>query len=258
VYSAVFQSPNFGYPKGTGGRGGHEIAAIGLHISGGRWESNYAWIMNPKANASYNAIVRDDGSAALLVAEENAAYSHGRVDRPTWPLIRPGVNPNLYTLSLARTGSNQNSWTPEQLAGTLRVLKAWGKKYAIPLRRPYIFGHFEIDSVGRWYCPGAPFFNRVIAELGADARDPAPAINRTWHRVVAGSFRRADLARVRGEMLQTIGFNPFIARHVDEKNTTWHRVVTGSFLEQENALRQARQIQALGLDTFIAPYRERR
>ncbi len=257
MYSAFFQSPNFGYPKGSFGRGGHEIIGIGLHISGAHWESNYHHIMNPGANASYNAIIRDDGSAVSLVAESNAAYSHGRVDRPTWPLLKSGINPNLYTLSLARTGSNQNTWTPEQLTGTLRVLRAWGQKYNIALRRPYIFGHFEIDGQGRWYCPGAPFFNRVIAALGADARDPAPVLDRTWQRVIAGSFKRLDLARVRNEMLRTIGFNSFITRFVDERNVLWYRVVAGSFLEQENALRQARQIQALGLDTFIIPYAER-
>jgi hypothetical protein len=103
TYDVIYKSPNFGYPKGREGRGGHEIIAIGLHITGAAWESNYRWIMNSAANAGYNAVVRDDGSVVSLVPEENAAYSHGRINRPTWPLLKKGVNPNLYTLSVART-----------------------------------------------------------------------------------------------------------------------------------------------------------
>lgn len=190
-YDEICCSPNYGYPKGSPGRRGQKIEAVGLHVSGAAWESNRSWIMNPKANASYNAIVRDDGSVVSLVPEANAAYAHGRINHPTWPLLRAGVNPNLYTLSLARTGSNQNSWTPAQLEGTLKVLRCWGAHYGIPLEQPYIFGHFEIDSVGRWYCPGQGFYKAVISALVAGEKKRYPG---------AGSlFGRPPAIRQRGD-----------------------------------------------------------
>jgi hypothetical protein len=219
IYDETYSTPNFGYPKGTVGRGSHKPLAICLHISGAAWQSNYQWIMNPAANASYNAIVKDDGSIVSLVPEGNAAYSHGRINKATWPLLRPKVNPNLYTLSLARTGSNQKTWTPEQLRSTLKVLRYWGTKYNIPLRRPYIFGHFEIDSVDRWYCPGRDFFERVIAELANEGeincglnlgQADSEAEAGLWHRVIAGSYRDPLLAEKQAAKLRKQGIEAFV------------------------------------------------
>ncbi len=164
-YDEIYSSPNWGYPRGRPGRNGHKPIGIGVHIGGGFFQSNYNHIMNPGAQASYNAYVKLDGSVVQFVAEENPAWSHGKIDKPSWPLLKSGVNPNLYTLSISREGSNQNTWQPEQMVSTIKVLKYWSEKYGIPLKRPYIFGHFEIDSVGRWYCPGKPFFDALIAEI---------------------------------------------------------------------------------------------
>lgn len=226
IYDETYSSPNFGYPKGSFGRGSYAPLGICLHVTGAHWESNYSWIMNPAANASYNAVIKDDGSVVSLVPEHSAAYSHGRVNKATWPLLKAGVNPNLYTLSLARTGSNQNTWTPEQLESTLRVLKYWGAKYSVPLKRPYIFGHFEIDSVNRWYCPGRGFFERVIAELakGGEAAHTAEAEDEheenepvLWHRVFAGSYRNRDNAEKQAEELRARGIDAFIMRYRVDK-----------------------------------------
>ncbi len=208
IYDEVYQSPNFGYPKGSSGRRGHghdgSILGIGVHVSGAAWQSNYNWIMNPSANASYNAIIKDDGAIVSLVPEQNPAYSHGRIVKPSWPLLKQGVNPNIYTLSVARTGSNQNTWTPKQMESTVRLIRYWGEKYDIPLKRPYIFGHFEIDSVGRWYCPGAPFFTALIKELEKiEEPEPTPDLPDVWYRVIAGSYRdRNNADMVRQDLLQ--------------------------------------------------------
>ncbi len=220
IYDETFSSPNFGYPKGRFGRGGHKIIGICLHVTGAHWQSNYSWIMNPDANASYNAVVRDDGSVVSLVPEHSAAYSHGRINKATWPLLKSGVNPNLYTLSLARTGSNQNTWTPQQLEATLKMIKYWSAKYDIPLKRPYIFGHFEIDSVGRWYCPGRGFFDQVIKELAKT----------TTAELLTENYDRAD---------------PVI----------WHRVVAGSYRNRANAERQLKELRERGIDAFVVRYK---
>ncbi len=261
VYDEVYSSPNFGYPKGAFGRNGHKIEGIGLHITGARWESNYSWIMNPASNASYNAVIKDDGAVVSLVPEQNAAYSHGRINKATWPLLKKAANPNLYTLSLARTGSNQNTWTPEQLTSTLYVLKHWGRAYDLPLKRPYIFGHFEIDSLGRWYCPGASFFERVISELSRREPDDNPVAAIPWHRVVAGSFRNPVYARRRVEHLANSGVSAFTTPFQDpdpagSQIATWHRVIAGSFRDPENARVRAGELCARGIDAFVVRYIE--
>jgi len=233
IYDEVYSSPNYGYPKGSFGRRGHKISGIGLHITGAAWQSNYSWIMNPAANASYNAVIKDDGTVVSLVPEGCAAYSHGKINRPTWPLLRAGVNPNLDTLSLARTGSNQNSWTPGQLASTLKVLRHWSALYDIPLKRPYIFGHFEIDSVDRWYCPGRLFFDQVLAGLakGPAAKEEQPA-------KPPGS---ADESSAYG------------APDPGEAAAVWYRVVAGSYRDRANAEQQLEKLRAAGIRAFIMP-----
>ncbi len=256
VYDEIYSSPNFGYPKGSFGRNGHRIEGICLHITGAHWRSNYSWIMNPVSNASYNAVIKDDGTVVSLVPEQNAAYSHGRVNKATWPPLKTGVNPNLYTLSLARTGSNQNTWTPEQLASTLYVLKYWGRIYDLPLKRPYIFGHFEIDSIERWFCPGERFFERVISELSKREPDEDPVATTIWHRVVAGSFRNPDYARRRVEYLKNSGIAAFTGLFHDQhdgdpERGPWHRVIAGSFRDPENARARAGDLFKKGLDAFI-------
>ncbi len=215
IYDEVYQSPNFGYPKGQSGRRGHghdgSIIGIGIHVSGATFQSNYNWIMNPSANASYNALIKDNGAIVSLVPEGNPAYSHGRIIKPSWPLLKKGVNPNIYTLSVARTGSNQNTWTTAQMESTIRLLEYWSGKYDIPLQRPYIFGHFEIDSEGRWYCPGKPFFDALIEQLKDRKPAPIPAPGTEepesdiyiWYRVIAGSYRdRENAELVRRDLSQ--------------------------------------------------------
>ncbi len=253
MYDKIYQSPNFGYPRGVSGRNGQDIIGICLHVTGANWTSNYHWMMNPAANASYNCVVREDGSTASLVPEQNAAYSHGRINKPTWPLLKSGVNPNLYTLSLARTGANQNTWTDEQLVSTLDVLRTWAHQYDIPLKRPYIFGHFEIDSVNRWYCPGRPFFDAVISEIEAEGGTMDRYL---WHRVIAGSFQQADNAIFRQDALRRINISTFIAPYLDEENKTWYRVVAGSYMDQGYAKRFVNSLKYKGIDAFIVQHRE--
>jgi len=165
IYDGKYDSPNFGYPKGSNGRKGNKIIGVGVHISGAEWQSNYNWIMNPVANASYNTMIKRDGSIIQLVPEENAAYSHGRINQSKWPLLKFGINPNLYTLSVARVGSNQNIWDAPQMDSMVKLILHWAEKYDFKPEWPTVFGHKHIDSIGRWYCPGDPFLTELYKRL---------------------------------------------------------------------------------------------
>ena len=149
-------TPNFGYPRGTRGRNGHVPHIIVLHVSGGTWTSNRNWLMNPAAPASYNRYVRRDGQEVIFVPDENAAWAHGRINRPTTRALKAAnINPNLYSLSLCREGHNHHEPTPEQYATMLRIIREWTMKYDISADRTTIIGHNEIDSVNRAFCPGS-------------------------------------------------------------------------------------------------------
>jgi len=116
----------------------------------------------------------------------------------------------------------------------LKVLKHWGAAYSISLKRPYIFGHFEIDAVGRWYCPGRPFFDQVLAELaqgqhGAGIGAPELISEKPSAAAVKPTGRQA---------------------------APWYRVVAGSYRSRATADREAARLRAQGIDAFIVPYRE--
>ena len=194
MYSEVYYSPNFGYPKGSAGRNEQKIIGVGVHISGAEWQSNYNWIMNPTANASYNAIIKRDGSIVSLVPESNAAYSHGRINKANWPLLKSGVNPNLYTLSVARVGSNQNKWDEPQMASTVKLILHWAQKYNFEPKWPFVFGHKHIDSVGRWYCPGDPFLEALYSELSK-----AAPVENVWPVLPIPKIQRSVGVEVDGE-----------------------------------------------------------
>lgn len=219
MYDETHLSPNFGYPRrGTKGRQGEKILGVGVHISGGEWPGNLAWILNPKANASYNVLIKRDGKAALFVPPENAAWSHGAIKKPNWPLLKKGVNPNLYTLSISRVGSDQRKWDPPQMDTTVRIIKEWSKEYNFPAEWPHVFGHRHIDSVDRWYCPGDAFLKELWIRLAQEEVEPSPPSGGVMWRVIAGSYRDLHNANMVKANLQRMG-------------------VTGVFIEKRNDVR---------------------
>jgi len=221
MYDEVFTSPNFGYPsRGTQGRQGQQIIGIGVHISGGEFPGNHAWIMNPNAKASYNVLVKRDGKAVHYVAPENTAWSHGAIRSSSWPLLKQGVNPNVYTLSVARVGSNQNLWTPEQMDTIVNIIRTWGRQFNFPTAWPHVFGHKHIDAVNRWYCPGNPFLKELYARLAIPepSLTPIPPTNDLWHRVIAGSYRDEHTAQmIRGNLIRMGVTGAFIETITDEE-----------------------------------------
>jgi len=181
-------SPNYGYPRGTAGRGGQRIEGVGVHISGGELAGNLSWISNPRANASYNVLVARDGKAILLVPTANAAWAHGAVRNSKWPMLRNGVNPNLHTLSIARVGSDQRKWDPPQMDTIVKIIKAWSKEFNFPAKWPNVFGHKHIDSVNRYFCPGDLFLSELYVQLATFDAEPEILPSNRMFRVIAGSY----------------------------------------------------------------------
>ncbi len=206
MFDETHLSPNFGYPRrGTKGRQGYKIEGVCVHISGGEWAGNRAWIMNPAASASYNVLVKRDGKAAMFVDPNDAAWSHGAVRSPKWPLLKTGVNPNLYTLSICRVGSDQRKWDPPQMDTIVRIIKLWANEFDFPAKWPNVFGHKHIDSVNRWYCPGDPFLNELYVRLAVPDIEPEPALPNTVFRVVAGSYKDRHNAEMVAANLRRMG-----------------------------------------------------
>ena len=246
----VLNCPNFGYPRGTEGRNGYSVEGVCLHITGSdNWEeSTKDYLMRYGTNASYNYVIRENGHVIQLVHPDNAAYSHGGVTEPTWPLLKEGVNPNLYTASIARTGSGR-TWTWPQWRATWKLLLELSDTYGFPLKEPYVFGHFHITT-NRWYCPGVDFWESISNKLGVLTLGISE--RPVKHKVFAGSFTNLDYANDREHDIAKL--SPVIEPKIVEvmiKGKQYYRVFVDEFYEELQAEKALEWLNNNGYNGFI-------
>ena len=148
----------------TTGRAGHKPIGICLHIMEGSMTGSHSWFNNPTSRASYHYGISRTGEVWQFVRESDTAWSQGRVNRPTARIVldRPGINPNLYLISIGHEGFSTNAWTEATKQASSRLIKDICVRHNIPISRSNIIGHYEI-SVGRPNCPAVNKF--VIDEL---------------------------------------------------------------------------------------------
>ena len=152
-------TPNFS------SRMGRSIIAIVNHITAGNFPGCLSWMKNPAAQASAQYLVTRAGEIYQLVADENAAWHAGIVNKPNWSLY-DGTNPNRYTIGIEHENLGGGQLTEAQYQATLWLHKQLIAKYKIPVDADHIIGHYRIDSVNRPNCPGPNFpWERLFADL---------------------------------------------------------------------------------------------
>lgn len=174
-------SPNRGYNNGHQ----HRNDAIIDHITDGT--NSLGWLTNPDSNASSNYLIRRDGHIYELVPPGQSAWANGEVNQPNRanPLVakwlEEGCNFNQRVISIEHECTRAQKLTIAQLAASV-WLHAWlVQAFGIPLTA--IFGHNQIDSVNRKYCPGwsgpewAAILTAVqdrlgVGQEGDDVREP--------------------------------------------------------------------------------------
>ena len=140
-------TPNF-WPN----RPGEPVRGIVVHVTEGSYESARAWITNPASSASYHFIVKRDGTAVQFVDTDAAAWANGLVVTPTWPLLVPGRNPNLYTLSIAYAGVGSEGPTIQQAVTIAALIRQLATQYMLPIDNLHVIPHNSIH--GGKTCPG--------------------------------------------------------------------------------------------------------
>lgn len=140
-------SPNFG------DRQGYKPKLIVIHIMDGTLTGTDSWFANPASQVSSHYGVGFNAEVHQYVQEDKKAWTQGNVRKPTAKLLIPGVNPNLYCLSIENEGHDLSKAPQTQLNAICELLKAMSTRYSIPLDRDHVLGHFEIDSVVKANCP---------------------------------------------------------------------------------------------------------
>ena len=146
-------SPNF-----SSGRKSYHPEAVVIHIMDGTLTGTDSWFKNPQSNVSAHYGIGKNGEVHQYVQEVDTAWHAGRVNAPTWSLIKPTgsgtyINPNLYTIGIEHEGDDQSDWTDEMYNTSRDLLADICKRWNIPLDRSHIIGHREIYSLKT--CPGA-------------------------------------------------------------------------------------------------------
>lgn len=155
-------SPNF-----TSGRKIYKPEAVVIHIMEGSLAGTDSWFKSPASNVSAHYGIGKTGEVHQYVKETDTAWHAGRVNNPSWQLIKPGgnghfINPNYYTIGIEHEGNESSDWTEDMYNSSSEMIKSICSRWNIPIDRNHIIGHHEIYSLKT--CPGHKVdLNKLIA-----------------------------------------------------------------------------------------------
>ncbi len=128
------------------GRHGFEPRAIVIHIIVGSLESAGLTFRDPRSAVSAHYGVGKSGRIHQFVEEADTAFHAGTVVEPTWRLIDPSVNPNLYTVGIEHEGQPQDVWPDEQYRASAALVCEIAGRWKIALDRDHVIMHREIRA----------------------------------------------------------------------------------------------------------------
>ena len=134
------------------GRHGFEPKAIVIHVIVGSLESAGLTFLDPRSSVSAHYGVGKSGRVHQFVEEADTAFHAGTVVEPTWRLIDPKINPNLYTVGIEHEGQPQDTWPDEQFRASAALVREIAGRWNITLDRDHIIMHREIRASKM--CPG--------------------------------------------------------------------------------------------------------
>lgn len=170
---------------------GFRPEAIVLHRTGGSrtfWRSRFN---TSGATVSAHYVVGRDGIVDMYVLETDTAFHAGMVVGPTWPRLRPNVNPNFYTIGIELEGVATDNWPDAQVQATAALVAEVAARWQFGIDSDHVIPHSAIRAPSR--CPGDTCPIRQILELargtGVQPRPPRDAVVRTLARA---NLRRAS------------------------------------------------------------------
>lgn len=170
IIDSRLKSKNF-----TKGRHGpYPVDRICIHVTEGTEQAANEWFENEKSDVSSNYGARKDGEIEMYVAEDDTAWTQGRIDRPTAKVVlqRPDANPNSYCISIECEGSGEEPLTPKQKASVVWLINDIRSRHPlIALDRDHIIGHHEIFS--KKSCPGVISVTELVTLAKGTLVEPA-------------------------------------------------------------------------------------
>jgi len=141
-----------GSPNKEKGRQGYRVEAIVIHIMEGTLVGTDSWFKSQESGVSAHYGVGTDGEVHQYVADGDTAWHAGYVVGPSWRLIKPGVNPNYYTIGIEHEGTADTPWTDAMYQASAELIRDICHRWSVPFDRDRIIGHREIRADKS--CPG--------------------------------------------------------------------------------------------------------
>ncbi|HYB41192.1 MAG TPA: peptidoglycan recognition family protein [Candidatus Methylomirabilis sp.] len=139
---------NFGKGRPTG----FVPEAIVIHIIDGSLHRADLHFNDPASFVSAHYAVGRDGTIHQFVEEGDTAFHAGVVVNPTWPLLKPGVNPNFYTIGIEHEGRPGDPWSEALYGSSAALVSEVAARWNIPLTVDHVIHHHQIRATKS--CPG--------------------------------------------------------------------------------------------------------
>lgn len=242
-------------------RGSYKPCLIVWHIADGSYNGTISWETNKDSKVSSHFVIGKNGEVAQLVPLNMAAWTQGKVDKPTHPYVKFHIstNPNLYCVSIECEGKwseTKGKLTDKQLEAaaylTSYIVEEVDRIYGveIPVDREHMIGHCEINSVTRPHCPGELFpYDKLISMVNGKHPDTGaqPPQNQSLpYTVQVGAFTNRVNAASMQNKLSGMGYYAFVTG----ENST-DRVCVGKFADKGTAQKTADDLKKKGISGFV-------
>jgi N-acetyl-anhydromuramyl-L-alanine amidase AmpD len=147
--------------------------AIVIHIAVGSLHSVDAQFNDPNSSVSAHYCVAKSGQVHQYVHETDTAFHAGIVVNPTWPLLKPGINPNFYTIGIEHEGLPGDIWPDAQIDTSAALVGEIAQRWNIPLDDLHVIRHHQIRASKT--CPGSFITIAKILERVPAVSPAAPA-----------------------------------------------------------------------------------
>ena len=160
--------------------------AIVIHIMEGSLDGTDSWFKSKASVVSAHYGIGINGEVHQYVKETDSAWHAGRVNAPSWSLIKAAgngiyINPNYYTIGIEHEGDENTIWSDATYQASSAMIRDIAQRWNIPIDREHIIGHHEIYSIKA--CPGNKVdFEKLISMASGIPTIPAgsgPLLNLT-------------------------------------------------------------------------------
>jgi N-acetylmuramoyl-L-alanine amidase len=131
---------------------GLQAEAIVIHIMDGSFAAGESVFRDPTTQKSAHYGISKMGELHQYVDENDTAFHAGIVVNPSWPLLKPRVNPNFYTIGIEHEGRPDDVWSEAQLSASAALIGQIAERWKIALDDLHVIRHHQIRASKT--CPG--------------------------------------------------------------------------------------------------------